>query len=108
MRAPWRWPVLRTTWLLIGAAIGLAAVLLLVGLAQVIGPSSGVGRTLTLIGCLWPALLIGLLPGVRELEVTAARTLLGVTAELVEPDGPAASTVGGRWSWSRPIWCSDC
>ena len=42
-----------------------------------------VGRTVTLIGCLWPALLIGLLPGVRELEVTAARTLLGVTAELI-------------------------
>ena len=86
MRAHWRWPVLRTTWLLIGAAIGLAAALLLVGLAEVVGPSSGLGRTLTLIGCLWPALLIGLLPGVRELEVTAARALLGVTAELVEPE----------------------
>lgn len=88
MRAPWRWPVLRTAWLLIGAAIGLAAVLLLVGLAEVVGPSLGVGRTATLIGCLWPALLIGLLPGVRELEVTAARALLGVTAELVEPERP--------------------
>ena len=80
-----RWVVLRTAWLLVGAAIGLAAALLLVGLGQVVAPSSGPARTVVTLACLLPALLIGLLPGVRELEVTAARTMLGVTSELVVP-----------------------
>lgn len=78
---------LRTVWLLVGAAIGLAAVLLLVSLAGVLGGP----RTLTVAICLLPTPLIGLLPGVRELEVTAARSLLGVTGDLVEPAHPSAA-----------------
>lgn len=78
---------LRTVWLLVGAAIGLAAVLLLVGLAQVVGGPLALVVPL----CLLPALLIGLLPGVRELEVTAARSLLGVTRDLVVPEEPTSA-----------------
>lgn len=89
-----RWAVLRTAWLMVGAAIGLAAGLLLVSLAQVIAPGPGVGRVVAVALCLLPVLLLGLLPGVREIEVTAARSLLGVTGDLVSPERP---TVEHRW-----------
>lgn len=99
MRQRGRWVVLRTAWLLVGAAIGLAtALLLLVGLAQVVAPSSGPARAVVTLGCLLPALLIGLLPGVRELEVTAARSMLGVTSELVAPARMRGSTGGALCS----------
>ena len=80
MRERWRWLVRRTAWLMVGAAIGLAAVLLLTGLAQV---AAGGSRWTALF--LAPALLLGLLPGVRDLEVTAAQALLGATGDLVVP-----------------------
>jgi signal transduction histidine kinase len=89
-----RWVVLRTAWLLVGAAIGLAALLLAFSVAQVIDPSGGMSRIGVSALCLAPVLLIGLLPGVRELEVTAARTMLGVAGELVVPDRPRAEH---RW-----------
>jgi signal transduction histidine kinase len=87
-----RWSMLgfvrRTSWLMVGAAIGLAAVALAVALAQVTAP--------LLPGPDWPWLtllllaipLLGLLPGIRELEVTAARSLLDARASLVLPDRP--------------------
>jgi hypothetical protein len=83
--------VLRTAWLLVGAAIGLAALLLLVGLAQVVVPSTPWPLVVLF---LLPVALIGLLPGVRELEVTAAGALVGVTGDLVTPEHPRA---GHRW-----------
>lgn len=82
--------VLRTAWLFLGAAIGLAAILLAVSLAAVLDPYvPGDGWTLYPV-CLAPFALLGLLPGVRDLEVTAARAMLGVTAELVVPSEPTA------------------
>jgi signal transduction histidine kinase len=89
-----RWIALRTAWLLIGAAIGLASVLVLYGLAELVTPGSDAARPGVLVGCLVPALLIGLLPGVRELEVTAARSLLGLAGELITPAQPRAEH---RW-----------
>ena len=86
--------VLRTAWLFLGAAIGLAAIILAVSLAVVLDPYvPGAGWTLYPV-CLAPFLLLGLLPGVRDLEVTAARAMLGVTAELVVPTRPTAAH---RW-----------
>ena len=81
MRERSRWVVRRTAWLMVGAAIGLAAVLLLTGLAQVVTGGGGLWTLLFLA----PALLLGLLPGVRDLEVTAALTLLGASGDLVVP-----------------------
>lgn len=82
--------VLRTAWLFLGAAIGLAAVILAVSLAAVLDPYVP-GDDWTLYpACLAPFALLGLLPGVRDLEVTAARAMLGVTAELVVPSVPTA------------------
>ena len=89
-----RWTGLRTAWLLVGAAIGLAAGLLLVSLAEVLASGSGGASWLLLALCLAPALLIGLLPGVRELEVTAARAMLGLASDLVLPLLPRAEH---RW-----------
>lgn len=77
--------VSRTIWLMVGGAIGLAAALLLVGFAQVLGSAFGGPSTLLIVACLLPVGLIGLLPGVRDLEVTAARALLATTAELIVP-----------------------
>ncbi len=93
-RAWWRAAVLRTAWLLLGAAIGLAVGLLAFGLAAVLDPWVPGPQPVLAAGCLAPFLLLGLLPGVRELEVTAARAMLGVTAELVVPAQPEA---GHRW-----------
>jgi signal transduction histidine kinase len=81
---------LRVAWLMVGAAIGLAAVLLLTGLAQVVGPRNGWAEVLVTVSLLLPVALLGLLPGIRDLEVTAARTLLDVRTELVLPTHPAA------------------
>ena len=80
--------VRRTSWLMLGAAIGLAAVVLTVSVAQLL--------TLVVPGPDWPLIvcslaaipLLGLLPGIRELETTAARSLLGVEEPLVLPDEP--------------------
>lgn len=94
MRVRAREPALRTAWLLVGAAIGLAAVLLLAGLVQVVAPHPGPVRVAASVLCLLPVLALGLLPGVRELEVTAARTMLGVTGDLVAPGRPRAQH---RW-----------
>lgn len=88
MRHGLRRAALRTVWLLVGAAIGLAALLLLISLAQVLAQQTGAPSGPWTAGCLVPALLIGLLPGTRELEVTSARTLLGVTSDLVQPARP--------------------
>jgi signal transduction histidine kinase len=93
-RAWWRAAVLRTAWLLLGAAIGLAAALLASGLAAVLDPAVPGPTGVLIAACLAPFLLLGLLPGVRELEVTAARAMLGVTGELIVPSHPAA---GHRW-----------
>lgn len=85
---------LRVAWLMVGAAIGLAAVLLLTGLAQVVSPGRGWGQVVVTVVLLLLVALLGLLPGVRDLEVTAARTLLDVQAELVLPERPTAAHRG--------------
>ena len=81
---------LRTAWLMVGAAIGLAAGLLLGSLAEVTARALTAGRVLIALPFVLPVALLGLLPGVRELEVTAARTLLDVRGELVQPTRPTA------------------
>jgi signal transduction histidine kinase len=82
--------VRRTAWLLLGAALGVAALLLgtslwaaaAAGLPEL--PRALVASVVTLV-CLAVVVLVGLVPGVRELEVTAARTMLGVRRDLVVP-----------------------
>lgn len=77
----------RFAWLMTGAAIGttVVLVLLLLGLVSLEPPLSprelvtGVALGVLLGG------LLGLVPGVRELEVTAARSMLGVRRELLVP-----------------------
>lgn len=78
----------RTAWLLLGAAIGLAAVLLAVSLAAVVGDVVPVPGALLVTVFLVAIALIGLVPGVRGLEVESARTMLGVEEDLVDPEHP--------------------
>lgn len=75
----------RTAWLMLGAAIGLAAALLSFSLAQVVAPVLPVPSALVTVGCLLPIPLLGLVPGARQLEVTAALDMLDADAELVSP-----------------------
>src|SRR5699024_12571132 len=76
--------LLRGAWLMLGAAIGIAAAILgAVAAVTVTGGGDlrdGLGPGL--LAVLVIAVAVGLLPGVREVEVTAARSLLGVTAAL--------------------------
>ncbi|QOR72437.1 hypothetical protein IM660_09550 [Ruania alkalisoli] len=92
-----RTAVLRGAWLMLGAAIGVAAVLLTGTIIAIVqGPAGDLERSTVfgaapalpggVIGALVVAALVGLLPGVREIQVTAARTLLRTRATLVVPD----------------------
>ena len=81
---PVRRVLLRTAFLMTGAAICVAFLLLQTGVVQVVLQAGlPVWPVLPLVVA--PVLLLGLLPGVRDVEVAAARSLLGVRAELVTP-----------------------
>lgn len=76
----------RFAWHMLGAAIGLALVLLVVSLLNAAVTGLPVGVVVVVV--LAAAVALGLVPGARELEVTAARALLDVDAELVVPVRP--------------------
>jgi signal transduction histidine kinase len=78
----------RTAWLLLGAAIGLAAALLAVSLAAVVGEVAPLPSPVLLVVCLLPVGLLGLVPGVRGLEVQSAQSMLDVDGDLVDPEHP--------------------
>lgn len=97
----------RLAWLMAGAAIGLAVVLLVVVVAAVavglggepgseagsgtVGDLRGAGPVGAIAGAsVLLAALLGLVPGVRELEVTGARGMLGADGELLVPRRPRA------------------
>jgi hypothetical protein len=84
----------RLAWLMAGAAIGLAVVLLVVVVVVLVtGPA--VMRPSLLGPIVAPSLLLaallGLVPGVRELEVTGARSMLGADGEMLVPRRPRAA-----------------
>lgn len=78
--------LLRGAWLMLGAAIAVA-----LGLVAAFTFSWGSNLLMAVVAVAaipLGAVLLGLLPGIRELEVTAARALLGLDGELVVPDRP--------------------
>src|SRR5690606_28789379 len=81
-------------WHMLGAAIGLALALLVLGLLGVLtdtGASAATGgppAPVVALVVVAAAVALGLVPGARELEVTAARALLGTDDELVSPARP--------------------
>ena len=99
--APARFPrvVLRTTWVLLGSAIGIAAIGLIILAApflhEVFRIPYAVLLPLSVLGI--PA--IGLLPGIRELEVTAASTLLDPHTELIIPE-----VLRPAHRWRSAVW----
>ncbi|MEP6649116.1 MAG: histidine kinase [Lapillicoccus sp.] len=78
----------RTAWLLLGAAIGLAAVLFAASLGAVLGEVMPVPGPVLVAVCLLPVGLIGVVPGVRGLKVQSARSTLDVEGDLVDPEHP--------------------
>jgi signal transduction histidine kinase len=76
----------RFAWHMLGGAIGLALVLLVFSLLNI---SAGMVPSWALaVAAIAAAIGLGLVPGARELEVTAARALLDVDDELVVPAEP--------------------
>ncbi|MFI2362221.1 histidine kinase [Promicromonospora sp. NPDC019610] len=76
----------RFAWHMLGAAIGLALVLLVYSL--LFSVVAGLPPWVVAVVAVAAAVALGLVPGARELEVTAARALLDVDAELVIPARP--------------------
>ncbi|WP_022917490.1 sensor histidine kinase [Ruania albidiflava] len=80
-----RTTLMRGAWLMLGAAIGLAAGVL--GAVLAVSASGGTdlrdGLAWGLLAVLLVGAGVGLLPGVREIQVTAARTLLSVGSPLL-------------------------
>lgn len=91
--------VLRTAYLLLGAAIFVAFLLVQIGLGQLMTAAWGTPLPIVVLVVVVPLLLVGFLPGLREVEVAAARTLLGVESELVVPNRP-------HWAhrWRSAAW----
>ncbi|MFC7405801.1 sensor histidine kinase [Georgenia alba] len=83
--------VRRSAWLMLGAAIGLAVVLVAATTAVPLWATV----VLSMLGCG----ALSLVPGVRELEVTAARTMLGTDAELVAPRRPRTAHRAQTAGW---------
>ncbi|MGO1971476.1 MAG: sensor histidine kinase [Propionibacteriaceae bacterium] len=98
---PRRFPrvVLRSTWVLLGSAIGIATIGLIISAApflhEVFRIPYAVVIPLLVLGI--PA--IGLLPGIRELEVTAASTLLDLRSELIIPE-----VLRPEHRWRSAVW----
>jgi signal transduction histidine kinase len=78
--------VRRFAWHMLGAAIGLALVLLMFSVLTV--SVTGLPVWVVMAATVAAAVGLGLVPGARELEVTAARALLDVDGELVVPAEP--------------------
>lgn len=91
--------VLRTTWVLLGSAIGIATIGLIIAAGPFLHEVLHIPYPVV-----WPLLAlgipcIGLLPGIRELEVTAASTLLDRDAELIIPE-----VLRGAHRWRSAVW----
>lgn len=88
----------RFAWSMSGAAIASTVLLLVAVLVPTAAGSRGTEFAIGVVGALLLGTIIGLVPGVRELEVTGARMMLGSRAELVAPRRPRllhrAQTVG--------------
>jgi signal transduction histidine kinase len=76
----------RFAWQMLGGAIGLALVLLVYSLLNIV--AGGLPAWVVAVATVAAAVGLGLVPGARELEVTAARALLDVDDELVAPARP--------------------
>lgn len=79
----------RFAWQMLGGAIGLALVLLVYSLLNIV--AGGLPAWVVAVATVAAAIGLGLVPGARELEVTAARALLDVDDELVAPARPRAA-----------------
>jgi signal transduction histidine kinase len=76
----------RFAWQMLGGAIGLALVLLVYSLLNIV--AGGLPAWVVAVATVAAAVGLGLVPGARELEVTAARALLDVDDDLVAPARP--------------------
>lgn len=86
--------VLNVAYLMLGAAIFVAFVLLQIGVGQLLVALTPLPVWAVVIIVVPPMFAVGLLPGLREVEVAACRTLLRVDHELITPQHP---TWEHRW-----------
>ncbi|MHA7986145.1 sensor histidine kinase [Rathayibacter sp. CAU 1779] len=79
----------RSAWLMLGAAIGVAVSIAAFSIATIL--ARGVAIPLGIVLAVLGTAALGLVPGARELEVTAARSMLAVESELIVPRHPLAA-----------------
>lgn len=79
----WRAVLLRTTYLLLGGAIALAFLMLSAGLLSPFQSEARLDWRFFLGAALLPIAGVGLLPGLREVQVAALQTLVGVDGVVV-------------------------
>lgn len=94
---PRRRLVLRTAFLLLGAAIFVAFILLQIAAGTLLATVLPVPAAVVMV--VIPMLLVGFLPGLREVEVAATRTLLGARGDLIIPEQP-----GWDHRWRSALW----
>lgn len=89
----WRAVLLRTTYLLLGGAIALAFLMLSAGLLSPFQSEARLDWRFFLAAALLPMAVVGLLPGLREVQVAALQTLVGVDGVVV----PVPNRWEHRW-----------
>lgn len=89
--------VLRTAFLLLGAAIFVAFLLLQISVGTILSTILPLPVAVAIVAL--PPLFVGFLPGLRDVEVAAARTLLGVNGDLISPPEP-----GWDHRWRSALW----
>jgi signal transduction histidine kinase len=90
--------VRRTVFLLIGGAIALAFLILAASLATPLQTDGTVNPRDFTVLALVPMVTVGLLPGVREVQVAAAQTLLGAS------DVTVPEPMGWTHRWRTALW----
>jgi signal transduction histidine kinase len=97
----WSRALLRVVYLLLGGAVSLALILLYAGVATLLWTwrPGLLGVTLLVIAVVVPVAGVGAVAAVRDLEITAARSLLGSRAEMVQTETPTAAQRRRSSAW---------
>jgi signal transduction histidine kinase len=97
----WSRALLRVVYLLLGGAISLALILLYAGVGTVLWAwRPGVlGVTLLVVAVAVPVAGVGAVAAVRDLEITAARSMLGSSARMVQTVAPTPAQRRRSSAW---------
>jgi signal transduction histidine kinase len=105
MSAMWSRALLRVVFLLLGGAVSLALLVLYAGFAILLWRwrPDLLGAALIALLAVVPVSAVGMVPAVRDLEITAARAMLGTDAEMVQSPRPTGQQRrrSSAWVWAH-------